>query len=146
MKFANPEQRGAPDVLSRYLTDLDLRVLDDSTGRPRYVLLRSLGFASAVLNADVWVPEGFETDLASVPAIGMALIGGQPGDRAAVVHDWLVRSNWLPRAQADRVFLEGLRVCGVEEAVAGTMYQAVAAYTAWLEAHSAPAVDWEALV
>lgn len=124
-----------------FLSPLDIRVLDDSKGRPTYVLLARFGYFSECLRAEVWVPEGFETDLASVPALGMSLIGGQPGDRAAVIHDYLIASATVDRKTADTVFLEALRVCGVDENVAVTMYNAVSLYTAF----STPAVmhRWE---
>jgi hypothetical protein len=121
---------------AQFLSDCHVKIVDDATGRPVYELTQPFGFYSARIGAEVWVPEGFQTDFASVPALGMALIGGQPGDRAAIVHDYLIKSGQVHRTVADRVFLEALRVSGVPEEVAGTMYHAVAVYTSWQEASS----------
>lgn len=65
---------------------------------------------------DIVVPEGFTTDLASVPRFLWAVIA--PFDlsiEAPVVHDWLYRNGGLgrSRAECDRLFLELMEERGV---------------------------------
>ena len=63
----------------------------------------------------ITVPAGFETDFASVP-VGfrwLVPVVGRHG-KAAVLHDWLYASGYLPRRrQADAVFFEAMTVLGV---------------------------------
>jgi hypothetical protein len=63
----------------------------------------------------ICVPEGFETDLASVPRLPIAymILGGR-GKRAAVVHDWLYATNYFPQRQCDDYFYWVLRETGVD--------------------------------
>ena len=115
---------------AQWLDPCDLRVVDDAAGRPVFELLRPFAFWSAACEREFTVPQGTTTDGPSVPILLAPLIGAQSvGFRAAVLHDWLVRSREVERKVADRVFLEALRVCGVAEDVAQAMYAAVAAYT-----------------
>lgn len=60
------------------------------------------------------VPADFVTDFASVPRwpLTFALLG-QYGHAAAVLHDWLYTTGQLSRTDADRVFLNALRSCGI---------------------------------
>ncbi len=62
------------------------------------------------------VPEGFETDFASIPKI---LIWTFPWwakfSKPSIVHDWLynrhqIMSDWIKRKEADDVFLEAMLV------------------------------------
>lgn len=116
-----------------WLSDLDVRVVDDSAYERRcYELLRPLRYQSARLGRVFEVPAGFRTDFASIPLPALSLIGTL-GDRAATLHDWLVRTGEIPRQTADRVFLEALRDSGVEKSVAELMYMAVCAYTAGIQ-------------
>lgn len=113
-----------------FLTDCYLRVDSDDGPRPSFVVATDFRFWSAVLNAEIVVPAGTTTDGPSIPVLLAPLVGGgMMGLRAAVIHDWLCRSSIVPREQADRVFLEALRCCGVDENAAGTMYYAVRAYS-----------------
>ncbi len=75
------------------------------------------------------VPAGFRTDLASIPRLARSLIP-QNGRhrRAAVVHDYIYREagrhTWT-RKEADKCFLEAMKVDGVPKLRALTMYSAV---------------------
>ncbi len=63
----------------------------------------------------ITVPAGFETDFASVPVGFRWLVPlvGRHG-KAAVLHDWLYASGYLPRRRmADAVFFEAMGVLGV---------------------------------
>ena len=55
------------------------------------------------------VPNGFVTDFASVPRIPLAfMLFGGIGEYAAVIHDWLYRTNMYPREICDAIFKEML--------------------------------------
>lgn len=61
------------------------------------------------------IPEGFETDLASVPRIPVAyLVLGGRGKKAAVVHDWLYATGYYTQRQADDYFYLLLRETGID--------------------------------
>ena len=74
----------------------------------------------------IFVPPGFETDYASVPRMFWAIY---PPDgeytEAAVVHDYLYWTQPCSRAQADKVFLEGMKELGVPWARRTLIYSAV---------------------
>lgn len=75
----------------------------------------------------LYIPEGFITDLASVPRVIWAVVPPYGlHTRAAVVHDWLYRSKiQITRAEADNVFLELMQQDKVDPTLAKLMYRAV---------------------
>lgn len=83
---------------------------------------------------EVVVPEGFESDLASIPRIFRGLLG-QRGrfNRAALVHDWLYSSGRYSRRTADRVFRAIMEQDGVPTWKIVVMYPGVrvGAWVAW---------------
>lgn len=61
------------------------------------------------------VPQGFQTDLSSIPRIARSIIP-QIGDQngPSVIHDWCYRNHWKEdRGASDSLFLEGMKVAGV---------------------------------
>ena len=75
------------------------------------------------------VPKGFRTDYASVPRIFRNIINsyGKHG-RAAVVHDWLYSNQCkidITREEADKIFLEIMKECGVGSIKRNLMYRMV---------------------
>lgn len=79
------------------------------------------------------IPEGYESDGASIPWIAQPLIGDPfRGEfrTAATVHDWLCEQSetYGQRAVADGVFVELLRRGGVKWWRRALMYLAVRAY------------------
>lgn len=122
---------------------------------------------SRVLKRAVSLPAGFRFDKASVPAL--PLMYAEFGDRftrSAAGHDWLCRMRRVPRAKADRAFLEwmraeiaeeldAMRAAGVDddeiadqharlEGRAQLMYAAVVAYTKsglWKGPHDQPGFE-----
>lgn len=109
--------------MGKFLTELLLR--DNEDGRT-FTLIGVLGYRSAVLHADLYVPAGFVTDFASVPR-GLWNILPKVGqwNRAAVVHDYLYATNGVTRQQADDVFREALCACGVTGWRCQAMYWSV---------------------
>ena len=74
------------------------------------------------------VPAMFETDLASIPRPFRNIfnINGR-SRRAAVLHDWLYSGQCVSRADADRLFLDAMKLDGVGWLKRRTMYAAVRA-------------------
>ena len=101
-----------------FLTDLDLRAI----GQGRWLVLAPFRVRSAVLQADLSVPNGFETDLASVPRLPFLYwTVGARARKGAVVHDYLYQFQPVSRQEADAVFYE---LAALEEGtvVAGLMW------------------------
>ncbi len=76
----------------------------------------------------IHVPKGFITDFASIPRVFWNILPpwGEYG-KAAVVHDYLYRSDTYPytRKESDEVFLEAMKVLGVAWWKRNIMYYAV---------------------
>lgn len=74
----------------------------------------------------ITVPEGFRTDLASVPIPARWLIPKSGRyNQAAVLHDYLYTIQDRPRKEVDRIFLEAMGVLGVPKWKRWVMYRAV---------------------
>jgi hypothetical protein len=79
-----------------------------------WVLCKPLVYESNVAKQTFIVPEGFETDLASVPRLPVVyLLTGDSARAAAVVHDYLYSTRKVSRKIADAVLLEASEVSGV---------------------------------
>lgn len=76
------------------------------------------------------VPKGIGTDFASVPRAFRWMIArvGKYG-KAAVLHDWLCEKKITNRKKADQIFLEAMKILGVNWFKRRTMYAAVRAYS-----------------
>lgn len=112
----------AGQIQARFLDPLSV------TRRPggRWALTRPLRYQSAVLRALLTVHAGFLTDFASVPRLPFAFwLFGDTAHAEAVVHDFLCATKIVPRAQADRVFLEAMEVSGIPAWRRWPMYLAV---------------------
>ena len=91
-------------------------VLIDRPSPPQWELFSALIYDSAVLGFTVVVPEGFQTDLASIPRALWSLLPPVGAyDAAAVVHDLLYqrRTAGVDRGLADAVLNEAMGVLGV---------------------------------
>lgn len=74
------------------------------------------------------IPEGFHTDLASIPKIAWPVIAPAHSSliRPAIVHDWFYRKTCdFNRYQTDIIFYHMLRNDGVSKFKASAMYYAV---------------------
>ena len=75
------------------------------------------------------VPKGFRKDYASVPIIFMNIINSYcKHGRAAFVHDWLYSNQCkidITREEADKIFLEIMKECGVGSIKRNLMYRMV---------------------
>jgi hypothetical protein len=96
--------------MSEFLSELEIRLVN---GDCIWELDYSLKYKSDLLNCEITVPAGFQTDLASVPRwipiASNALMGR--AHREAVIHDYLYRKDSNPIVSeffANRVFLEAM--------------------------------------
>lgn len=75
------------------------------------------------------VPSGSVTDWASIPKLLQPILPNTYGKRAAIIHDYLYRTNGLcgryDRKRSDEIFLEALIVLGVPSVVSNTLYSGV---------------------
>lgn len=75
------------------------------------------------------VPSGSITDWASIPKFLQPVLPNTYGKRAAIIHDYLYRTNGLgglySRKRSDEIFLEALIVLNVPRAIASTLYSGV---------------------
>jgi hypothetical protein len=94
--------------VSRFLTPLRAEKSGDY-----WTILQPLIYMSDLARNTFVVPEGFVTDLASVPRIPIAywLAGGEC-DEAAVVHDYTYATGMVSREIADAVFREAALATG----------------------------------
>jgi hypothetical protein len=98
----------------------------------RWRLLKSFGY-TAPSGRRITVPAGFVTDFASVPRFFHRIFpptGDDPFStaaygKAAVIHDFLYAFNGVTRAEADRIFLSGMKDLGVSRITRWTLYLAV---------------------
>lgn len=101
------------------------------------LILESKGYhwvtrADLTYNRDfetITVPEGFSTDLASVPrALWAVMPPFGNHTKAAVLHDYLYGQGLRPRKQCDEIFLEAMETMGVSKTRRTLMYWAVRAF------------------
>lgn len=71
------------------------------------------------------VPRGFQTDLASIPA--MIPIPEGAYNLAGMIHDYLYQFDGYTRADADRVLYDGCRLLGVNPVRSWIIYAGVRA-------------------
>lgn len=112
----------------------------DSVSRFVPLQLHTLPKARVYIVAQHWqhldftVPEGFETDGASIPRFLWSTIGSPFMPQfieAAVLHDYLYKTGHATRAEADELFYLMLRQDGVSWVRAHVMWMAVRAF-GWL--------------
>lgn len=104
-----------------FLTQLMVR---EGAGVQGWILVAPLTYVGA--SEEFLVPAGFATDFASVPRLLWGILPPYGRHtRAAVVHDWLYATGYLPRAEADGVFRRIMRECHVGRLRRWTMYLAL---------------------
>jgi hypothetical protein len=112
--------------MSRFVTPL---CTEDESDDEHAKLTADLVYESDHLQRAITVPAGFETDFASVPRLPLVyLAAGGTARKAAVVHDFLYRQSGVPRADADAVFLEAMKVTGQPTWRATLMWAAVRSF------------------
>lgn len=119
-------------MTARYLSPLRLESV--APGSKHWRVMAPFVYDSDVLNRRITVPEGFETDLGTVPRLPFAyLLFGGASNEAAVVHDFLYsgQAPGVTRSQADEVFAEAMKAEGVATWRRGPMWAGVRA-VGWL--------------
>lgn len=110
--------------MSEFRTPLRVEETDEFGGI--WTLLEPLRYYSDLLKRDITVPQGFQTDFASVPRLlGIYDLEGGKCNKAAVVHDWLYSTQCVDRATADAVLREAILASGYSAFTAGVFYAAV---------------------
>jgi hypothetical protein len=80
--------------MSIFITDLCAKLIDDDT---IWELEKPLLYQSSLLKTLVKIPEGFQTDFASIPRIPIIFeILGDTAHREGVLHDYLFRRDAYP--------------------------------------------------
>lgn len=113
--------------MSEFLTCLDYHEHPDN--EEIYILDFPLIYYSDLLQTKIVVPNGFYTDLSSVPRVPIVfMMWGNRCHSEAVIHDYLYRKDSLPcvtYSQANSVFLEAMATRGKSWYVRYPMYQGV---------------------
>lgn len=109
----------------------------ETTGAYKWVVYTQFAYI-ARSGARFTVPEGFETDLASIPRFLQWLPHLHPNGRcrrAAVLHDWLYYRSEHTRKTCDQLFREALQAEGLSRRTATVYYWAVRLFggRAWRE-------------
>jgi hypothetical protein len=93
------------------------------------ILTARLGYYSALLAREIWMPPGFESDGASVPRVPIIYeLYGNRAHREGFLHDWLFRIDSVPGVSwtvANAVFLEAMESRGKALGVRYPMYWGV---------------------
>jgi hypothetical protein len=115
-----------------FLTPLQTEKIGEKAGRGVWRVLSPLIYQADGLT--VVVPEGFETDFASVPRVPLAYLAcGDEAHEAATVHDYLYCSDCTPnvdRETADGMFLKAMEDKGESWWRRKVMYRMVRMFAA----------------
>jgi hypothetical protein len=114
--------------MAKFIKVPPLKIIGDG----QWLLMGILIYQSDLCVLQIEILEGFETDLASIPAwVPEFLIPRNGRHRAAaIVHDYLIRNPTLEeRPLADKIFLEAMGVDGVPGWRRYVMYYAVSLVT-----------------
>lgn len=115
--------------MSHFLGDVVIKIVWDHEHPTIFETWAPVDFYSDSLGYVVTVPEGFRTDLASVPKALLSFTGLK-GGRAAIVHDYLCKIWGLKdRDKADKVFKEALLAIGFSEEEAKNWHWGVCMHT-----------------
>lgn len=107
-----------------FLSDLDATLINEDP--ERWEIEKPLVFFSEIVGAKIIVPDGFETDFASVPRLPLVyLLCGNRGRKAATVHDYLYRYKLYDRETCDAVFREALSASGEGFFISWSMWSGV---------------------
>ncbi len=117
--------------MSSFTKPLILKFLDKRIQLNRFELYEEFEYYTDLYTSGrlIKIRKGFRTDFASVPRPLWSIIPpvGLYG-KATVVHDWLCVSKIVSRKDADKIFLEAMKVLGVSWWKRNLMYRSVRAY------------------
>ncbi len=118
--------------MSSFTKPLILKFIDKKKDLFRFELYEVFSYYTDIIDYgrafDIY--KGFRTDFASVPRVLWSIIppNGLYG-KAAVVHDYLCETKIVSRKNADKIFLEAMKVLGVSWWKRNLMYRSVRAYS-----------------
>ena len=113
--------------MSSFTTPLRFEEIDVQKWK---ILENFIFYRGSINDNDVYlVPRGFITDGASVPRQLWSIMPpvGAKYSKAAVIHDMLYATEMVTRAEADKIFLEAMKVLKVSKWKRWSMYLAVRA-------------------
>lgn len=103
-----------------FLSDPQIKIL----GPDRFELVED--FMVKVDDFTLVVPQGFVTDLESVPRLPVVYtLFKNRAPKSAILHDWLYAERFLPRGVCDDIFLAAMACEGVSWWVRRAMYAGV---------------------
>ena len=109
-----------------------------------FALTAPLVYESDLLGCTITVPEGFQSDGASVPRVPIAyMFFGNRAHHEAVIHDALYRSDFpleVSFSMANNVFFEAMRARGKSIWIAYAMYFGVCS-GGWFSYHKKKMMD-----
>jgi hypothetical protein len=102
-------------------------------GRPTYAITEEFDYAFGSIDNPLVifrVPAGFVTDFASIPfPFNKVFPPDGPWAKAAVLHDWLISyQKNISKIVQDSIFLEAMRVIGVNPIIAWLFFTSVRIY------------------
>ena len=121
-------------MIKREAKFINIPPLDIGEKPEEWILTEDCIYQSALIMYLIIAPEGFVTDLASIPRIvRMFIVKNGRHRAAAIVHDWLCKlGKDFDRRLADKIFLEAMKILGVPRIRRRLMYWAVAINTSRL--------------
>lgn len=111
-----------------YMFGTDGRIFTNRSGVPLYQLNRDLCYYYCIneVSFGITVPEGFITDLASIPRLPFIyLILNGVADMPGVLHDYLYSCGKYDRAECDKIFLDAMLSIGISKWKAYAIYTGV---------------------
>lgn len=120
-------------MTARFLTSLELRLVDDNAnqGRGEWELISDLGYFSEIARCTFVVQKGFKTDLESVPRVPIVFtVLGDRFSRPAALHDALYAGLFpsIDRETADKILEEAILATGGDPLEAKMVYEGVRAF------------------
>ena len=90
-------------------------------------LLRDLRYKT--MDGAVYVvPQGFISDLGSIPRVFWNIISPSNFVSAYILHDWLCNADWIGRSDANKILYEALKLSHCSQWKASAIYWACQAY------------------
>lgn len=103
---------------ARFLDPINVRIISDA-GAPAFETLSAFTFFHP--EREVTVEPGFQTTAVHKPFERLEHI--EYCISAGILYDWILRRESIVRGDADRMFCDALKVCGVRPGVVQYIYQ-----------------------
>ncbi len=111
-------------VIQGFIGNLILKNIDGYS----WILHEPFGYVSKAQDV-INVPEGFKTDLASIPWLFRRILPKSgPYNKSTVIHDFICKNKLFSWSRCADIFLEAMQFEGVGYVKRYTMYWAVRSY------------------